>query len=70
MTNEEWMNNLSDERREQLFGKGLYTGRHLVFHAFGETVRIDKEKGLVYPYKMPYDEWLKRECTYFEGEDW
>lgn len=70
MTNEEWVETLTAEQKERLYGKGLSVGRHLVFHAVGDTVRIDKENGIVYPYKMPYEEWLNLECKYFWGDDW
>lgn len=70
MTNEKWVETLTAEQKEQLYGEGLSVGQHLVFHAFGVTVRIDEKKGIVYPYNMPYEEWLKLESNYCWGDEW
>ena len=67
-TNEEWLNQLSPEDKEKLFTLGLNVKRHLKFHAFPETVRVNKDKSLIFPYNVPFDEWLKEKCTFFEGE--
>lgn len=67
-TNEEWLNHLSPEDKEKLFTLGLNVKRHLKFHAFPETVRVNKDKNIVFPYKVPFDKWLKEKCTFFEGE--